>query len=835
MTHGATQAWQASSVATFLMALTLAARVAWGAPAADQPARAPAGVELEVTVLDENGVAVPSARLTISPKAPSPALHGETDYKGRKRFTGVVPGLYSLEAEKEGFFAVTETEVHVGEETSLEVTLNHVQEFSEQVNVVYSPPAIDPAKIQSSETLTNEQIIDLPFTTTRDIRYALPLLPGVLQDYTGQVHVDGSSTRQISDLMDGFDLSDPVTGTFLARLSVDALRSVEVAGSRYSTEFGKGSGGIISVRTGMGDDHWRVTATDFLPGFQSRKGFNLNNWTPRGLFSGPIRKGKAWFMDAWEGEYDLNIFQELPAGADRASVWRGSNLAKAQFNLAPRNNLTVSLLVNYLHSPHSGLDPLDPISTTQNYSTGAFMLAAKDQHLFGSGVLLELGVAASRFNSHAIPMGTETYILTPGEATGNYYATSHSHADRTEVVGNLFLKPWRGAGKHEVKLGFDADRVSDTQRVTRLPYRVEREDGTLSRRVDFRNGPPFTRVNDEGGIYVQDHWNITGRWLVEPGVRFDWDEIVRAVAPSPRLASTVLLNRRGGTKLSWGTGVYRDPSNLDILTRSLTGIRTDSFYDAAGQNLIRAPIVTNFTVNQDALRFSQLINSSVALEQKLLRTTYLRLQLLDKRGRDIWTFVNSGASTSPTGLASGQFLLTNNRHDRYDAAELTLRHVFHGNHEVFTSYTRSRAHSNAVFNYSIDAVLFGPQAGGPLAWDTPNRFQSWGWLPLTHKVDFAYAVDWRDGFPFTLQNDTQEVVGAPGSRRFPEYFTLNLSLERRFTFFGFQWALRGGLDNVTGRHNPTYVDSNIDSPHFLTFSGYAGRSFSGRIRLLGRK
>jgi hypothetical protein len=318
-------------------------------------------------------------------------------------------------------------------------------------------------------------------------------------------------------------------------------------------------------------------------------------------------------------------------------------------------------------------------------------------------------------------------------------------------------------------------------------------------------------------------------------VRLDWDEIVRRVAPSPRLASTILLNRRAESKLSWGVGVYRDPSNLDILTRSLTGTRTDFFYDPTGQNLLQPPVPTTFTINQGVLRFPYVINSSVALEQKLPRTTYMRLQLLDKHGRDIWTFINPGASTSPTGPFSGQFVLTNNRHDHYDSAELSLRHVFQGNHVVFVSYTRSRADSNAVFGYNLDTVLFSPQAGGPLAWDTPNRIVSWGFLPLVRKVELGYSFDWRDGFPFTLQNDAQEVVGAPGSRRFPTYYALNLSLERRFTIFGFQWALRGGVDNLTGRANPAYVDSNVDSPHFLLYSGTMGRAFTGRVRLLGRK
>lgn len=110
-----------------------------------------------------------------------------------------------------------------------------------------------------------------------------------------------------------------------------------------------------------------------------------------------------------------------------------------------------------------------------------------------------------------------------------------------------------------------------------------------------------------------------------------------------------------------------------------------------------------------------------------------------------------------------------------------------------------------------------------------------GLASITHKIDAAYTLDWRNGYPFTIQNDSQEVVGAPDSMRFPNYFALDFSLERRFTIFGFQWAVRGGVDNVTKHGNYTVVNSNIDSPDFLSYSGAPGRAFVARIRLLGRK
>jgi hypothetical protein len=78
-------------------------------------------------------------------------------------------------------------------------------------------------------------------------------------------------------------------------------------------------------------------------------------------------------------------------------------------------------------------------------------------------------------------------------------------------------------------------------------------------------------------------------------------------------------------------------------------------------------------------------------------------------------------------------------------------------------------------------------------------------------------------------------VGLPGSHRFPDFFSLDLFLERRFHLFRYEWAIRGGFDNITGSRDPAVVVNNIDSPQFLTFEQSQGRAFTGRIRFLGRR
>jgi hypothetical protein len=92
-----------------------------------------------------------------------------------------------------------------------------------------------------------------------------------------------------------------------------------------------------------------------------------------------------------------------------------------------------------------------------------------------------------------------------------------------------------------------------------------------------------------------------------------------------------------------------------------------------------------------------------------------------------------------------------------------------------------------------------------------------------------------NGFPFSLLNQNQQLIGAPGSMRFPEYFSLDLQMERRIRVFGFMWALRAGFNDLTNRSNPSAVNNNMDSPDFLTYGGIQGRALTARVRLLGRK
>src|SRR5208282_5306124 len=222
-----------------------------------------------VTVTDENNVAVPSAFVFLQASPQAVGLRCVTDFAGHCEFPNLSAATYQLRVEKEGFYSVMLPAIQTGVAVNIDVTLSHQQEVREVVDVVESPPAIDPAQIAAQQTLSGLDVLNIPYAATHDYRNVLNFIPGVVQDVYGQPHVAGAETYQTVTVLDGFNITQPANGQLLARISTDAFRSVQVEPAREPAEFGKGSGGLLMLNTGIGNDHFRFFATDFVPSIQN--------------------------------------------------------------------------------------------------------------------------------------------------------------------------------------------------------------------------------------------------------------------------------------------------------------------------------------------------------------------------------------------------------------------------------------------------------------------------------------------------------------------------------------------------------------------------------------
>ncbi len=791
--------------------------------------------QLSGRVVDENGIAVTGAVITLScPSLPGPLI-AASDQSGRFSLT-VSPDSCDLRVEKRGYYAFVSAGFAILDSPlDLEVTLNHVKEFEETVNVVYSAPVIDPQQTEAQTFLTSEDVVQIPYPSTHDFRNALPLMPGAIKDNNGRVHLNGAAENQVFYSLDGFNITSPVSGILEHRISVDALRSIQVQSSRYSAEYGKGSAGALALETSRGDDRFRFLTTNFVPSFENHDGPMLSNWSPRATVSGPLVKGRAWYFDAIDLQYDSNVTDELPSGANTSRNWFGSNLAVLQVNLTGKNILTSSVLFNFQDSVHWGMSPLDPLETTRDRYERFYFFSVKDQAYFEGGWVLETGLAFSRQVAKVRPMGDNTYTISPRGRSGNYFVSASGATERIQGLANVIVPMLKWSGRHSPRFGIDVSLVRYRQSSERRPYEVRRLDGTLVRSAEFVGTSAFNRDSSEFGVYIQDRWTPQDQMLVEAGIRLDWDQVLREPLLSPRVAATFSPRTLRNSKFSAGVGVYHDATNLSLLLRELDQQRVDTFYLADGATIREGPIVTRYVSGEQLLGAPYSLNWSLGWEQQLPRSFYLRSNFIRRHGYRGWFFAPLQVSSASDGSAA-VLELRSEKKESYGCLEISLFRSFLNKYDWLLAYTRSSARTTAVMDYALENPTFGPQAGGPLDWDSPNRLISRGFLPtpFLKKFTLAYFLEWHTGFPFSIVDENQQVIGAPNSHRFPDYFSLNLHIERRFRFLHYEWALRAGFNNLTGHHNPVVVMNNFDSPYFRQFSGGQGRVFTGRIRLLGK-
>jgi hypothetical protein len=801
-------------------------------PLLTSAANAQAGISqsVQVTVLDENGVVVPDARVSVSQSGQS-LVELLTNYAGRAEFSLSSAAHYQLQVDKQGFYQTLKRDVDP-QLQDIVVILAHEQIVRQEVNVVASTPNIDPQQAADVSTMSTPEIVNIPYVTNRDIVNILPFNPGVIQDSTGQVHIAGSPTYATLDLLDGFDIRSPDSGTLSLHVSTDAVRSIITESTRYPSEYGKASGGVIAFSSGMGDNRFRFNATDFIPSYLDNNGIHFDKFVPRVTFSGPIARNYAWYFDGFDLDYSSNYVVGLPSNADTDPSWQESNLSKFQFNLTPKNNLIVALLFNDAYAAYSGLSTLTPQVSTVKSDTLAWLPFLRDQQVFSNGSLLDVGIGITRIRSSYEPHGDTPYQLTPETSEGSYFESLTDRSSRVQESFTIYLSPRRWIGEHDLQTGIDLDQISFGQNFLRAPIDYLREDRTLLRQSIFPTQPPFTRSNSDIGAYIQDHWQLPSGFSIDPGLRFDWDQIIRRPLYSPRIAAVYAPGKVPITKISAGIGVYYEHTQLEYLEEAFAGLRDDTYYAANGVTPVSPLLRTNFTVDYHLLRAPRVINWSAAVEQKLPAAVYASLSYIDKRGTNFFTFANQNAP-----FLSGTYLLTNQSQQDYHAVNLTLRHTFSGNYALFGAYTHSLAHTNAAIEYSPTLGYLGPQQPGPMPWNVPNRVISWGWLPVPKlkRWTFVYALDWRTGLPFTAINANHVVVGAPNSHNYPDYLSFSPGLEWKFHLRGAYFGLRGVVENITDRQNSTVVNNVVDSPEYGTFTEPLGRAFTARIRLIGKR
>jgi hypothetical protein len=805
---------------------------------------------LKGRVIDENGLPVGGAQVRLehavgqatpgnvgqaAPGNGGQAFSAVSDDAGFFSFPNLSPGEYTVRIEKQGYFVLADQKIHLAAESSeFAFTLNHEEEVREKVDVTVTENRIDPSTTQSTETLTGTEIRDIPVASTHDLQQSLVAMPQVVKDNSNLIHIAGARNTQAQYLLDGVEVGDPASGGLTARMIVEAVRSVEIQTGRFGAEYAHPGAAVMSYETREGDDRWRFGATDFIPGISIQNGVQFGNFYPRVVFSGPIVKDQLWFSQSFDVLHTVSIVKGLPPGApDEGQQWGGDSWSRLLWKISTNNSLHVSFLSNNESDGNVGLDALDPQSTTTNGTTNRLFGSVKEQSYFQK-TLFEIGLGVERTTFDSTPQGTAPYVLLVNGAEGNYFQKLKQESHRYQAFSDAISAPLHWFGTHTISGGGNLSSVDFSQTAQRGEIQALRSDQTLDRLTTFTGNPSLRVANTLAGGFVQDSWSPNKHVVAQIGVRVDWDRLFQSALAQPRVALNWMpfVDNRG--KFSIGWGMYNIPLNLSVIGQTYDQQQVDTLYDPTGTVAVQGPATSRFVLPPSGLAQLQqpyFDIASAGYQQKIGENTIMSLELLARDQHHGLVY-----ETLSPGQIGSDFLLQSSRRDKYRGATISARHTFANSAVLFGSYTRSRASSDQVLDPTLGAMYFAAQQPGPLLWDAPNRLLSWGSTPTPlWGILFTYLFDYRTGYPYSEINQQQFLIGAANARRFPDYASLTIGLEKKFTFSHRVFAARLVVVNILSRQNPDVVVNNIDAPNFGTFSGGQGRAVTARLRFVGRK
>ena len=290
-------------------------------------------------VKDGTGAVVPSAKISLTNTSTNVQVSTTSDNNGEFQFLQLAPANYSLVVESKGFKKtnIASVLVQVDQITRAEVTLE-VGSITDSVQVEAVAPLLENDKSTMSSVVDSRNISSMPLNGRNSLDLAL-ITPGVVPTATGtqvfSFNVAGARSQSNLYLWDGVSNMDTQVNGNLNNFRVaDAIQEFSVQTSVPTAEFGRGSGGQVSMVTKIVYNLFHGTlfeylrnsdldATDFFINKAKGTKTPLHRNQFGGTFGGPIKKNKTFFFASFEEFRQVAPTPSLtrvPTAAERAQV-----------------------------------------------------------------------------------------------------------------------------------------------------------------------------------------------------------------------------------------------------------------------------------------------------------------------------------------------------------------------------------------------------------------------------------------------------------------------------------------------------------------------------------
>jgi len=242
---------------------------------------------LQGVVVDPADAAVAGAGVTLTNTDTGATRTAATDNTGTYRFPNIDAGNYNLTVKASGFKAETQTgivvaaqETHNGGKMVLQLG-----SVSESISVTAEAAQIQLSSSEQSSTVDTADLEDLTLKG-RDLFGYMKLVPGIIdnnsqsRDVTSPnqlrgFSIQGNSTVTMNFTVDGItDMDTGSNSTLHYEPNMDAVQELRVLTSNYQAEYGRNSGGTITVVTKNGTQQFHGSGNWSY----RHEDFNANSW-----------------------------------------------------------------------------------------------------------------------------------------------------------------------------------------------------------------------------------------------------------------------------------------------------------------------------------------------------------------------------------------------------------------------------------------------------------------------------------------------------------------------------------------------------------------------------
>jgi len=308
------------------------------------------------TVTDPQGAAVANAKVLVVNQNKGTTEEATTNENGNYSVTHLVPDVYRVKVEAQGFKATEQKDVIVSADVGARVDLAlQLGAASESVEVTAEAAQLKTDRADVATTFSERAVESLPVYNRNFTGFQL-LQPGNAYQ-TGFQHAASENPQGSQQILtqgqhfsgtafqlDGTDNQDPILGIIVINPNLEAIQEVKLTSQNYDAEFGKAIGSLVTTQTKSGTNDLHGSIYDYQ---RSNTNFAVDkftkptppapaipsgNWNEFGVAAGgPIVKNK-WFIF---GDYQGLRSHVGTSGTARipTTAERGGNLSDLGINI----------------------------------------------------------------------------------------------------------------------------------------------------------------------------------------------------------------------------------------------------------------------------------------------------------------------------------------------------------------------------------------------------------------------------------------------------------------------------------------------------------------------